>query len=156
MILVDVGALDLAHVSEVVSDHLAVVIADASDLIPALIGVEAEFFSFHLHFLGLLGEHVLESFVFVLKEVVFQFQQFDVILEAAPFVNVFLLEQFIFLIDKGSLNLNISLFRRFSNGKQFSEGFMLIKMVLHVLPNVLFNELPLLCDEVTRPSDHLR
>jgi len=83
----------------VISDQFTIVITDASDLIPALIGIEAQLFPLHLHFFGFFGQHVLESFIFVLEELVFQFQQFDVVFEAAPFVDVFLLEQFLFLVN---------------------------------------------------------
>jgi len=52
--LVDIGALDLTHVSKVVSDKLAIVITHSTDFIPALVCVETQFLSLSFYLLGIL------------------------------------------------------------------------------------------------------
>ncbi len=94
--------------------EFAIVVADASDLIPALVSVEAKLFPLLFDFLRLLRQHIVEGFLFVLEQVVFEFVHFHVVLEATPFVYFFSLEELFLLLNKCSFLLNIMLLSTFS------------------------------------------
>ena len=68
MVLVDVGALDLAHGDEVVRQQQPVVVAYPSHFAQALIRVEEQLFSHMLQLLRLLCQHVFEGLIFVFEQ----------------------------------------------------------------------------------------
>lgn len=63
--LVDVWALNLAHVPEVVADEFAVVGGGAPDLVPALVREEAQLLPLQLHLLRVPGQHILKCAIFI-------------------------------------------------------------------------------------------
>lgn len=98
MVLVDIGALDLAHRNEVISQEETIVIANSADLTQALIRVEEQFFPQIFELLRLFGQHVLECFIFVLQQ--FSLPSYQFILSAfeAPPCHVLCSEQSFFAV----------------------------------------------------------
>jgi hypothetical protein len=86
--LVDVGALYLAHFSEVVAHESAVVVAHSAGLLPALVGVEAEFLPLAVQLLALLGQHVHEGLLLVSQQLILQLLQLQVVLKATPLIGI--------------------------------------------------------------------
>ena len=68
--MIHVGALYLRHCDEVIRKQEAVVCSHTTHLSQALIAVKEELFTESLQLLRLFGQHVAESLLFVLKQLV--------------------------------------------------------------------------------------
>lgn len=92
--MVDVAALRLAHLNEVLDEEFAIIFADAPGLVQALVGVECQFFLGRLELLGLVLEHVSESSLLTRGELVLHFLDVGdaALANVAPLCIVFLSE----------------------------------------------------------------
>ena len=68
--LIDVGALDLRHSDEVVSEQQTVVLANPAHLRQTLVAVEEKLFAESFQLLRVLRQHEAEGFLFVVEEFV--------------------------------------------------------------------------------------
>ena len=94
-------AVKLGHVLEVLKEQATVVIGNSSDLVPALVGKEAELHLLAFNVCCLLREHEVEGGLFVVDELGPEADLLDVILETTPLGRILKLEEPFFLILKG-------------------------------------------------------
>ncbi len=77
-------AVKLGHVLEVLKEQATVVIGYSSDLIPALVGKEAELHLLALNICCLLRQHEVKGGLLVVDKLRPEADLLDVILETAP------------------------------------------------------------------------
>lgn len=157
MRLVDIAALSLTHHDEVVNQQLAIVSADSTGLLQALVGHERQVLTLDLQVSCLVLEHVregcflagCETLVLLLDEADATFALVSPLAEISTSVEpLFLLENVLFLFHKVPLDL-ISVLQN------FTERLVLEQMVLHVASKEALEKLSLLGDEVAGAGDHL-
>ena len=155
--LINIAALRLAHLNEVLDEQLAIVLAYTSCLIEALVRVEGELLLGHFQFLALVLEHVGERGLLARGQ--FVLHPLDVcdsaLASVAPLCVVFASEQLLFAIVEGFLLLKIRVFDLFPGLEQLTVALVLEEMVLHVAAKEVLEELTLLRDEGAGSSDHL-
>ena len=101
--VLNLRAVKLGHVLEVLKEKATVIITNSSDLIPALVSKEAELLLPAFNFCCLLREHEVKGGLLVVYELRLKTDLLDVILETAPLSRVLKLEEPLFLILKGSV-----------------------------------------------------
>ena len=91
-------AVKLSHILEVLKEKASIIIGNSSDLIPALVGKEAELLFPAFNLCCLLWKHEVKSGLLVVDELRLEADLLDVILKTAPLGRVLKLEQPLFLI----------------------------------------------------------
>lgn len=155
--LINIAALRLAHLDEVLDQQLAVVLAYASCLVEALVRVEGELLLRHFQFLALILQHVRERSLLTRGE--FVLHPLDVgdatLAGVAPLCVVFASEELLFAVVEGLLLLQVRVLDLLPRLEQLAVALVLEEMVLHVAAEEVLEEFSLLGDECAGSGDHL-
>ena len=90
--------MKLSHVLEVLKEKAPIIIGNSSDLIPALVGKEAELLLPAFNLCCLLRKHEVKGGLLVVDKLRLEADLLDIILKTAPLGRVLKLEQPLFLI----------------------------------------------------------
>ena len=86
--ILNLRAVKLGHVLEVLKEKTTIIIGNSSDLIPALVGKEAELLLPAFNFCCLLRKHEIKCGLLVVDELRLETDLLDVILETTPLGRV--------------------------------------------------------------------
>lgn len=157
MVLINIAALRLTHLNEVLDEELAVVLAYAPRLVKALVRVEGEFLLGGFQFLALVLEHVGEGSLLARRQLVLH--PLDVgdasVASVAPLCVILASEQLLFTVVEGFLLLEIRVLDLFPRLEKLTVALVLEEMVLHVAAEEVLEELTLLRYECASSGDHL-
>lgn len=155
--LINIAALRLTHLNEVLDEELTVVLAYAPRLIEALVRVEGEFLLGDFQFLALVLEHVGEGGLLARRQ--FVLHPLDVgdaaFTSVAPLCVIFASEQLLFTVVEGFLLLEIRVLDLFPRLEKLTVALVLEEMVLHVASEEVLEEFALLRYEGASAGDHL-
>ena len=155
--LINIAALRLTHLNEVLDEELAVVLAYAPRLIKALVRVEGEFLLRGFQFLALVLEHVGERSLLARRQLVLH--PLDVgdatLTGVAPLCVILASEQLLFTVVEGFLLLEIRVLDLFPRLEKLTVALVLEEMVLHVAAEEVLEEFALLRYKCAGSGDHL-
>jgi hypothetical protein len=116
----------LCHVLEVFEEEATVVIGDASDLVPALIGVETQLELLGFDLRRLLRQHKVKGSLLVVHQLLLKLHLLHLIHETTPLGSVFELEKFFLFVEEGTISLDIGLVSLLTVREQVAEGTRLV------------------------------
>ena len=131
--VLNLRAVQLRHVLEVLEQQLPIIIRHTPYLVPALVGVETHLHLFEFDVLSLVRQHEVEGGDLVVQELLLEAHLLHVVLEPAPLGSILELEELLLLIIEGSVGTGVGLHGLLSVREEVPEAPRLIQVVLQVL-----------------------
>lgn len=153
--MVDIGALNLAHRDEVVSQQLTIVCADSADFSKALISEEGKFLTCCLELLGFISKHESESDVLVLLHLFGSADELVLSALELPLGEVFFREEAFFLVIEILFFLDVVDLGLVTNLKELTERLVFMHVVLKVAAEIDLNQITKVSNMIAATRHHL-